>query len=209
MPPRTVFTKEQIIETAFAIFKEEGIGSLSVRKLAASLNSSTAPVYTSFGNIDDIKSALLEKALNLLLSYTEKEYTQDTFLNIGVGMLEFARDYKKIYRTLFIESNDYQYIFQEFNRKNLIQMKKQKNLFLFEEDELKTMLDKLGTYTHGLASFLCAGMLENESQEYFIETLHEMGGDVIGMSAYNKGLLEEYFMEQKAGMCQDEKRNDS
>lgn len=209
MPPKIVFTKEQIIESAFAIFKEEGIGSLSVRKLAASLNSSTAPIYTSFGNIEDIKKALLDKALNLLLSYTEREFTHDTFLNIGVGMLEFARDYKKIYRTLFLESNEYHYIFQEFNGRNLVQMQKEKSLHIFEEEELKTMLDKLCTYTHGLAAFLCAGMLENDTKEYFIGTLLEMGGDVIGAAAYKKGLAEKYFMCYGEEVCQDEKRNDS
>ena len=194
MPPNIVFSKEQIINTAFEIFREEGINGISVRKLAVRLNSSTAPIYTSFKNIEEIKELLLEKSLKLLLTYTQQKYTSHVFLNIGVGMLEFARDYKIIYKTLFMENSDNQHILKEFNRENLIQMKKEKGLLIFEEQDLKIMIDKLCVYTHGLAAFLCAGMLEDDSKEDFINELQEMGGYVIGAIAFNKGLIDKYCM---------------
>ena len=68
----------------------------------------------------------------------------------------------------------------------------QLHLFILD---LKIMFDKLYVYTRGLAAFLCAGMLENESKEYFIKELHEMGGYVIGAIAFNKGLIEKYCIE--------------
>ncbi|MCX8128874.1 MAG: TetR family transcriptional regulator [Clostridia bacterium] len=206
MPPRIIFTKEQITDEAFEIFKEEGLESVSVRKLAAKLNSSTAPIYTSFKNIEEIKKHLLEKSLAILLNYTEKEYTKDAFLNIGVGMLEFAKNYKIIYKTLFISSNDHQYILDEFNKKNLEQMKKLKILSLFDEQDLKHILEKMCIFTHGIASFLCAGMLEEDSLEYFINTLSEMGADVIEITAYRKGLLEKLTNALEEG-CRIEKNN--
>lgn len=209
MPPKIVFTKEQIINTAFELFKEEGIDSISVRKLAIRLNSSTAPIYTSFKNIEDIKTQLLDKALKLLLSFTERNYTRNIFLNIGVGMLEFARDYKKIYRTIFIESNDFNYILKEFNRKNLAQMKKEKSMQIFNEEELKNILDKMLVYTHGLASFLCAGMLENDTTEYFVSSLDEMGACVIGALAYNKGLADQCFIYKGKEGCKGEEDHNS
>lgn len=202
MPPKIIFTKEQIIDAAFEIFTEDGIDSISVRKLAAKLNSSTAPIYTSFVNIQEIKKLLMEKSLNLLLSYTEKEYTEDIFLNIGVGMLEFAREFKIVYRTLFIDTNEYHYILNEFNDKNLLQMKKEKNLGLFEESELKSILEMMHIFTHGLASLLCAGMLRDESTEYFVSILHEAGGAVMGLAAYKKGAFEKYMQFSGKGGCE-------
>jgi AcrR family transcriptional regulator len=199
MPPKTVFTKEQIIDTAFEIFREEGIENLSVRKLAARINCSTAPIYTSFENVDRIKEQLLEHALDILTEYTEKEYTSDAFLNIGLGLLEFARDYRTIYRKLFMESNKYQYILKRFNERNLIQMKKAEHLKLFEDADLASMLEKMSVYTHGLAAMLCAGMLEDERYEYFLKKLGEMGYCVIGAYAYTRGHIEAFEIEAKKG----------
>jgi AcrR family transcriptional regulator len=198
MPPKTVFTKEQIIETAFEIFREEGIENLSVRKLAARMNSSTAPIYTSFENVDQIKEQLLEHALDILTEYTEKEYTGDAFLNIGLGLLEFARDYRTIYRKLFMEDNRYQYILKKFNERNLVQMKKSDHLKCFDDADLASMLEKMSVYTQGLAAMLCAGMLEDECHEYFLKELGEMGFCVISAYAFKRGHTEEgEFLKMK------------
>ena len=191
MPPKTVFTREQIIDTAFEIFKEEGIESLTVRKLAARMNSSTAPIYTSFENVERIKEQLLEHAMDILTEYTEKEYTDDVFLNIGLGLLEFARDYRTIYRKLFMEDDRYEYILKRFTEKNLSQMKKAEHLKCFADEDLASMLKKMSTYTYGLATMLCAGMLEDESYEYFLKELGEMGFCVIGAYANKRGPAED------------------
>lgn len=187
MPPKTIFTKEQIIDTAFEIFREEGLEGLSVRRLAARMNCSTAPIYTCFENVDQIKEQLLERAQDILTDYTEREYTGNAFLNIGLGLLEFARDYRTIYRKLFMEDNRYQYILKRFCERNLVQMKKTEHLKCFEDADLISMLEKMSMYTYGLATMLCAGMLEDESYEYFLKELNEMGACVIGAYAYLRG----------------------
>lgn len=207
MPKKTMFTQEEVIEAAFELFKHEGMESVSARKIAARLNSSTAPVYSCFNNIDELKGALLEKSLKLLLTYTEQEYTPDIFLNIGVGLLEFAKEYGLIYRALFIESNSHQHILEEFIAKNLLQMKKEKSLGILSEEDLKSILEKLTVYTHGLASFICARMIADTSREYLIKTLGDVGADIIGATALRRGKLEEYLEFQKDGGKCNEKNN--
>ena len=207
MPKAIVFTQTEIIEAAFDIFKQEGMPGISARKIAAKLNSSTAPVYTSFNNIEEIKKVLLEKSLQVLITYTEQDYTSDIFLNIGVGMLEFAKDYGIIYRTLFIENNDHQYILKEFTAKNLQQMKKEKGMQVFSEAELQSILEKLTIFTHGMASFICAGMLKETSQAYLVEILENVGGDVIGATALRNGKLEELMKYHRNGGEKHEKNH--
>lgn len=199
MPPKTVFTKDQIIETAFQIFREEGIDSISVRRLAARMNSSTAPIYTSFKNIDEIKKQMMDHALELLTSYTRKEFTVDLFLNAGIGMLEFARDYKLLYRRLFLENNKYEYLFKEFVERVLVQMKKVSALSIFNQEDMRAILNKMVIFTHGLASFLCAGMLEDESTEYFMKELGECGYCIISGCAAQRGLNEEFEPKFREG----------
>lgn len=204
MPPKTVFTKEEIIQTAFDIFKSEGIENITARNVAAKLGCSTAPIYTSFRNIDEIKQKVLGKAFELLQSYTEMEYTEDMFLNIGVGILCFARDYKKIYKTIFMENSNYSSFTKEFESRNLIQMKKEESLTVLDEKDMSQILKKMYIFTHGLSAFLCVDMLEDVSNEYFIDTLKDMGGDVIAAAMYKKGVLDKYIIND----CNKENKND-
>jgi len=62
MPPKVVFNKEKIIKTAFEIFKNEGIDCITARSLAAKMGCSTAPIYTCFQNIEEIKQQSIGKS---------------------------------------------------------------------------------------------------------------------------------------------------
>ena len=204
MPPKTVFTKEEIIQTAFEIFKNEGIENITARNIAAKLGCSTAPIYTNFNNIDEIKQKVLEKAFDILQGYTEKEYTHNAFLNIGVGLLNFARDFKRIYKTLFMENSSYKTLIKAFETASLIQMKKEEPLKVLNEEDLSHILNKMYIFTHGLSAFLCADILEDTSNEYFIRTLDEVGGDIIMSTMHKKGLLADYLING----CRKESNND-
>jgi len=48
VPPKAKFTKEEIVATALAIVKEQGIEALTARSLAKELDSSARPIFTVF-----------------------------------------------------------------------------------------------------------------------------------------------------------------
>jgi predicted aldo/keto reductase-like oxidoreductase len=62
MPPKQKFTKEDILETAFAIVREQGIENLNVRNIARRLDSSTQPVFSFFENMAELKTAVFQMA---------------------------------------------------------------------------------------------------------------------------------------------------
>ncbi len=85
---------------------------------------SIAPIYSNFKNIDELKTSVMEKTLKIVMNYTEREYSYNTFLNVGLGLIHFAKENNVLYKTLFINSNEYSYLSDEFFSKNLEQMKK-------------------------------------------------------------------------------------
>ncbi len=192
MPKDTVFTREDILDAAFDIFRREGLNALSVRKIAALVGSSTAPVYSCFSGIDEIREALMREAFERLIRYTEKTYTEDIFLNIGLGMLEFAKDYPIVYRTIFLEDARGRDMFRRFSETSMIQMRKEPSLLIFSDAEIESILDKLTVYTHGLAAMICAGIIENPSAESLYTRLAQTGGDIIGATAFTSGKWPEY-----------------
>ena len=75
MPPKVTFTKESIIEAAFELATEKGLKSISARLVAQKLKSSTAPVYSYFKSMDELKEVVRNKAIRQLLEYQTQSYT--------------------------------------------------------------------------------------------------------------------------------------
>ena len=55
MPPKAKFTRDEILEMAFQIAKEEGIDAVTARELGSRLGSSARPIFTVFENMDEVK----------------------------------------------------------------------------------------------------------------------------------------------------------
>jgi AcrR family transcriptional regulator len=190
MPKPVTFTRESILNAAFDIFALEGLSSISARGIASRIGASTAPVYSCYTGIDEIRSELMEISLRRLLEYTEKEYTPDLFLNIGVGLLEFVKDYPRVYRAMFLDEDGNREIFEQFRVKNLLQMRKEPTVSKFSEAQLEDILNKLTVYTHGLAALICANMLEDTSTGNLISLLDDAGSAMIGYAAFRSGNME-------------------
>ena len=190
MPKPVTFTRESILTASYEIFAREGLDSLSARGIGSRIGSSTAPIYSCFSSIDEIRSELMQISLRKLIEYTEKEYTSDLFLNIGVGMLEFVKDYPRVYRALFLDGDGNREIFEQFRIRNLAQMQKEKNLAAFGESQMSDVLRKLTVYTHGLAALICANMLDDTSTGNLAALLEDAGAAMIGYSAFCAGNME-------------------
>jgi AcrR family transcriptional regulator len=186
MPPRITFTKESIVDAAFEIYKDDGIEGITIRKVAARLGSSIAPIYSNFQNIDEVKKCIMEKTLSILVQYTEREYSPNPFLNIGLGLLNFARDYGALYKELFINSNNYSYLTDQFFASNLEHMKRDQMLNGFSDEEMRRVLEKIRLFTHGLAALICSGSMRGKSDEYIHQLLKEAGEDIVGYTIYKK-----------------------
>ena len=62
MPPKTKFSREEIIDRAFEIVRAEGFESLTARSLAAKMNSSSRVIFTWFDSMDELKREVLIRA---------------------------------------------------------------------------------------------------------------------------------------------------
>jgi AcrR family transcriptional regulator len=186
MPPIISYTKENIIDAAFELYKEIGLERITIRKIAGKLGSSIAPIYSNFKNIDELKKCLMDKTLRELLKYTDREYSNNAFLNIGIGLIKFAKENKVLYKTLFINSNEYACLTDDFFSSNLEKMKSEPTLKDLDEEEMMRILEKVRLFTHGLAALICSGSMKDKSHEYLYELLKEAGEDIMGYTIYKK-----------------------
>ena len=102
MPPSITFSQNDILNAAFQLVRKKGVAELTARKVAQMAGSSTAPVYSYYKSMDELRDAIFDKALNLLRAYISRPYTETYFLNIAVGVCYFARDEQHLFKATFL-----------------------------------------------------------------------------------------------------------
>lgn len=180
MPPKTKYTKAEVIKAAVSVVEENGLGSLTARSVAVKLGSSTAPVYSHFSTMDELALEVIRETQQVLLDYTTRPYTDRVFLNMGTGVAMFACEHSKLYKALMLEGDSYGDVVQEFIDILEFELTKDIRFKSLSDSERRVLLRKMWTFTHGLASLICVGLIKECSQDYIIKTLLDVGGDVIG-----------------------------
>ncbi len=179
MPPKITFTKEYIIQAAFEIVQEKGIKTLTARKVAEKLESSTAPVYSYVKSMDELKGTVIRKAKELLLQYMTKPYTDKVFVNIETGIVLFARDHTELYRAIFVEEDDFKDIVDEYLNAMRQQMVHDSRFTTMSPADKKAFLTKMWIFTYGLAAQVCDGVIKNCGKKNIIKMLSDVGSSVI------------------------------
>ena len=64
MPPKPIITKQDIINAAIQLVRENGISSVNARNLAKTLNCSTKPLFRIYTNMD-------KREMELSLAYVD------------------------------------------------------------------------------------------------------------------------------------------
>ena len=105
MPPKVKVTKEDIIKTALELLRECGEDAINARSIAKKLSASTQPVFSNFQNMDELRTALMESAYKLYLSFLEKESESGKYPQykaFGMGYIRFAKEEKELFKFLFM-----------------------------------------------------------------------------------------------------------
>ena len=180
MPPKTKFARDEVIRAAVSVVDDNGLNSLTARSVAIRLGSSTAPVYNHFDTMDDLALCAMRETQKALLDYASRPYTDRVFLNMGTGIAMFALEHPLLYKALMLEGDNYSDVVREFFDTLESELTKDSRFTSLSDSERHTLLRKMWTFTHGLASLICVGLIKDCNQDYIIKTLLDVGTDVIG-----------------------------
>ena len=105
MPPKQKFTKEDIVEAAFSIVREQGWEALSQRSIAQKLNASIGPIYSYLKSMTHLEEAVIEKAYELLFHYSINARKENGLSFPSLGYVLFAKYEKKLFKCFFNEKH--------------------------------------------------------------------------------------------------------
>jgi AcrR family transcriptional regulator len=102
MSPRIMqFSRDEIIEAAFALVREQGVEGFSVQAVARAIGGSTMPIYSHFANVRDLEEAICMKALELLKERMIEARTGDKWIDHAISWAKFAVEEKHVHRFLW------------------------------------------------------------------------------------------------------------
>jgi AcrR family transcriptional regulator len=180
MSPRaTTFTREAVLQAAVDVVRRLGWNGLTARGVAERLGSSVAPVYSAFGSMDSLMRETLREIRSLLWEFTAPSYSDMPFLNIGTGIVCFARDEPLLYQALFQTRHGFQDVVEGINQSILSRMSHDARLALLSKGARERLYDNIGFYTMGLAAAVAAGRKGDLSAENIIGLLKNMGNIVM------------------------------
>jgi len=160
MPPKAKFTREQIIDAAINIVREDGFEALTSRALGAYLGSSARPIFTVFKNMEEVQQAVMDSAKTLYKEYVDKGLGQEhPFKGVGTQYILFSINEPKLFHLLFMTEQK-----QVTNLSGVLPLIDEsyarilssiQDDYGISETPAKRLYHHLWIYTHGIAS-LCA-----------------------------------------------------
>lgn len=101
MPPKKRIFKEDILEASIRAIKKQSASALTVRNIAAELQSSTQPIYSEFENLDCLKKELYKYASEKYLRFHFTNYKE-----LAIAFLTFAKKEKELFKFLYLRRRD-------------------------------------------------------------------------------------------------------
>lgn len=104
MARKETITGENILDTAFAMVRDEGMAGMTARRLAARAGCSTQPIFRLYKNMGELWQAVYDRAAGFFLDYYNKYPSKGKapFVRLGMAYIAFAREEKHLFELLFL-----------------------------------------------------------------------------------------------------------
>ena len=164
MPPKVKITKEDIINAAVLLVRNNGAGALNARTVASTLGCSTQPVFSNFATMEELRLAVVEKADELCNEYIKKEINSGKFPAYkasGIAYIRFAKEEKELFKLLYMRDRTDEKIPASFEFSDDIRNIINKNTGL-DGDILKLFHLEMWVCVHGIATMFATGFVNLE-----------------------------------------------
>lgn len=171
MPPKKKFDLPQVIDAAFQVLQREGFSGITARSIAAELGSSTTPIYWVLESMDKVTNELSQKTMGMMSEFQSRKYTDNIFINMAIGYVNFARQEPRLFQFLQHEHE------KPFNPSEDGNLSEKVTEILGEEPPYENYFGKIDQksmdaltlqswiFTHGLAVAVSTNMLKFDSEK--------------------------------------------
>lgn len=102
---RKQIERGRVLEAAAEVVRKKGAEGLTARELAGELKTSTQPIYSLFGNMENLRAELKEEAkaqYHVRIEGYMQTSEHGKYAAFGMGFVRFAREERGLFRLLFL-----------------------------------------------------------------------------------------------------------
>ena len=168
MPRKPKYTKEELIDTAVAIIREEGEDSLSARNLVKRLGTAPATIFTHFNSMDALEEALTERVRAIYNVYVDRGLSKTPpFKGFAIEHVKFSLEEPNLYTFLFLKpkaSGTLDDIMEREGHRDLLVVEAMK-VFGCDRETAEEVYENLVIFMFGLASMCSKGLCSFTEEE--------------------------------------------
>ncbi len=158
MPPKVTVTREQVLDAAFAIVREQGRDKLSARAVAQALGCSTQPIYRAYGSMTKLHDDVFGRASAVALQFLTGDGSDPPFLAMGYGNLRFAQQEPHLFQVITSADEVVRGLVAGDSPPDFVlhQMRLIPELDAMSDDQLRRIHTLLWFFSQGIASVFTA-----------------------------------------------------
>ncbi len=162
MGRKTKITREMILQAAYELLDESGIGTVAIKSIALRLGCSTQPVSWQFGSMTELKRELFGYAAKKLYGSLEDEMRGkeaiEAFFISGKHYLSGACDHPHVFRFINVDDTKETVGEQILGEKSIFDFQFNEEAYKMLTEQYDISAEAIGMavrdiviYTHGLA----------------------------------------------------------
>ncbi len=170
MPPKTKFTREEVVAAALNLVRREGLAAVTARALGAQLGVSSRPIFTVFRNMEEVQQETVQAARALYNRYTEEGLAQTpAFKGVGMQYFRFAKEEPRLFELLFMRSSGPAYaladILDAIDDNSGRILASVQGAYGVSAAFAQRLYQRLWVFTHGLACLCATGISQMPEEE--------------------------------------------
>ena len=173
MPLKPKYSREEIIDAAFALAREKDMSAISARAVGKRLNVSSSPIFTVFECIEQLRAEVWKRAVAFFDERIQQAcaaHPETSFITIGAETIKFAINEPNLFRILFVRqrpSPKHGNIIMTDSKAAAMATQAITNAYRIDGESAKKIYDRVWIYTFGTAIMSMTGMLSlNDEQVY-------------------------------------------
>ncbi len=199
MARKATYAAEDIAQAALELLAAGGPQAVTARRVAEVLGCSTAPVYSNFPSMEALLVAVRRRIVALILVYCRRSWSPDSFLNMGIGFIHFAREYPQLFRALYLEPGNMAGDSRDALDELREDLKRHPFLGALPAEQTEELLFQASIYTLGIATTFVTGRWEFPDMRVVEAWLRSVGGLLVREAMTAAGLPIPCELEQNLG----------
>ena len=161
MPPKFLYTREEILRAALEVIREKGASGLTARALAARLGCSVKPIFGLFRNMEEVWQETIRAAGALYRERAARETAEHRYppyKAAGMAYIRFAREERELFKLLYMRDRTGEDVQEDENTEELLALIRQSTGLDRETARLFHL--EMWAYVHGIAAMIATGYLD-------------------------------------------------